>query len=224
MTRRSTMDRRNFLTAASFGAGGVVAGAGAQALVAAADGGGLAGKRVLIAIGEFSESLETYYMIYRLREAGAVPVVASQTVKRLQLVVHDFEQGYESYTEKPGYQVDVDIPYSQVDPKSFQGLLVPGGRGPEEIRLNPDLMRITKHFLEAKLPVGAMCHGVMVIYTAASIKDRNLTAYQGIKPDIELLGGTFLDQEVVVDGNLLTSRGWPDLPAFMREFMKLLGA
>lgn len=222
MAKRSSIDRRNFLTAASFGAGGVVAGAGGQALVAAAQETTIAGKRVLIAIGEFSEALETYYMVYRLKEEGAIPVTASKTVKRLQLVVHDFEAGYESYTEKPGYRIDVDIPYRQADPKSFQGLLIPGGRGPEEIRLDPDLLKIAKHFLEEKLPVGAICHGVMVVYTASSIRQRRLTAYQGIKPDIELLGGQYADQEVVVDGNLVTSRGWPDLPAFMREFLRLL--
>ena len=73
-----------------------------------------------------------------------------------------------------------------------------------------------------KQKIGAMCHGVMLVYTARAIKGRRLTAYQGIRPDIELLGGTFLDQEVVVDGSLITSRGWPDLPGFMREFTKLL--
>jgi protease I len=218
------MGRRTFLTAATAGAGGVVAGAGAQALAASATAPSVAGKRVLIAIGEFSEALETYYMVYRLKEAGAVPVVASLTVKRLQLVVHDFEEGYESYTEKPGYQIPVDMSYNQVVPETFQGLLVPGGRGPEEIRLNKDLNKIVTYFMEKNLPVGAMCHGVMVIYTAVSIKGRPLTAYQGIKPDIELLGGKYLDQEVVVDKSLVTSRGWPDLPPFMAKYMELLGA
>ena len=104
----------------------------------------------------------------------------------------------------------------------LQGVLVPGGRGPEEIRLDEDLIRIVGYFMDNNLPIGAMCHGVMVIYTARSINGRRLTAYQGIKPDIELLKGTYLDQEVVVDGSLVTSRGWPDLPGFMREFMSLL--
>jgi len=218
------VDRRKFLTAASIGAGGAVAGAGAQALVASAATGDLQGKRVLIAIGEFSEALETYYLYYRLKEAGAEPVVASKTVKRLQLVVHDFEPGYESYTEKPGYQIEVDLPYEHVDPKSFQGLLVPGGRAPEEIRLEKSAIDLVGYFLDNKLPVGAICHGVMLIYTARSIKGRRLTAYKGLKPDIELLGGVFLDQDVVVDGTLVTSRGWPDLPAFAAAFLKLLGS
>jgi len=218
------VNRRKFLTAASFGAGGAVAGAGAQALVSAQEKISVEGKRVLIAIGEFSESLETYYLYFRLKEAGAEPVIASTTVKDLQLVVHDFEPAYESYTEKPGYLIEVDIPFEHIDPKSFQGLLIPGGRGPEEIRLDKNLIETTAYFLDNKLPVGAICHGVMVVYTARSIKGKKLTAYKGLKPDIELLGGIFLDQEVVVDGSLVTSRGWPDLPAFSGAFLKLLSS
>jgi len=224
MSQTKGLDRRTFLTAASFGAGGAVAGAGAQALVASASNPALKGKRVLVAIGEFSESLETYYMVYRLKEEGVIPVVASRNVKSLQLVVHDLEKGYDTYTEKAGYRIDVDIPYRQVDPRSFHGLLIPGGRGPEEIRLDEDLKKLVRYFMEKRLPLGAMCHGVMVIYAAHTIKGRRLTAYQGIRPDIELLGGQFLDQEVVVDGSLVTSRGWPDLPFFMREFLTLLAA
>lgn len=214
------LHRRGFLAAGTVAAAGLAAGTSAQA--GSAPGGRLRGKRVLIGIGEFSESLETYHMIYRLREEGAVPLVASQTVKRLQLVVHDFEPAYEGYTEKLGYQVQVDVAYKNVDPSTFDGLLLPGGRAPEEIRLDSHLVDIVGYFLDKKLPIGAMCHGVMLIYTARPIKGRRITAYQGIRPDIELLGGKFLDQEVVVDGSLVTSRGWPDLSGFMREFIALL--
>lgn len=221
-TEKGEVRRRQFLAQ-----GGLV-GAGALGLTAgaahAAPLRGIRGKKVLIATGEFGESLETYCMKYRLEEEGATAVIASPTLKSLQLVVHDFEPGYEGYTEKPGYRIQSDIAYSQVDPESYDGLLIPGGRAPEEIRLQKDLIRIVGHFLDRKLPVGAMCHGVMIIYTARPIRDRTLTAYQGIRPDIELLGGKFVDKEVVVDGSLVTSRGWPDLPGFLREFLKLLRA
>ncbi|MBN1444039.1 MAG: DJ-1/PfpI family protein [Planctomycetes bacterium] len=222
MSSRKNIDRRGFLAAGAVAAAGLAAPAAAESRKAAPRGGRLEGKRVLIATGEFGEGLETYYMIFRLREEGAIPVVGSKTVKRIQLVVHDFEPAYEGYTEKLGYQVDVDIAYKSADPESFDGLLIPGGRAPEEIRLDKDLVKIVGHFLDKKLPVGAMCHGVMLIYTARPIKGRKMTAYYGIRPDIELLGGEFLDQEVVVDGSLVTSRGWPDLAGFMREYVKLL--
>jgi len=116
----------------------------------------------------------------------------------------------------------LSISYKDVDPAGYQGVLIPGGRAPEEIRLNPHLIHLVGSFMDRKIPVGAMCHGVMVLYTARSIRGRRMTAYRGIRPDIEALGGKFIDQEVVVDGSLVTSRGWPDLAGFMREFLRLL--
>jgi protease I len=221
MSTEKKMPRREFLAASTAGAAGLAAAGAAPARERGARG-RLQGKRVLIATGEFGESLETYYMIFRLREEGAIPVVGSKTVKRIQMVVHDFEPAYEGYTEKLGYQVDVGVAYKHADPKSFDGVLIPGGRAPEEIRQDPDLVEIVQYFLDKNLPLGAMCHGVMLIYTARPIKGRKLTAYSGVQKDIELLGGQFLDQEVVVDGSLVTSRGWPDLAGFMREFIGLL--
>jgi len=180
------------------------------------------GKRVLIAIGEFSEGLETYYMIYRLMEEGAVPVVAALQVKRLQLVVHDFEPQYSNYTEKLGYLIETQAAYKDVDPAEYDGLLIPGGRGPEEIRQYNDVLKIVGYFMDKKLPLGAMCHGPQVIYAARPIKGRRLAAYHGIRADVESAGGVFVDEPVVVDGFLVTSRGWPDLPYFMPKFLKLL--
>ena len=224
MSKENKIQRRDFITTGSMATAVLAGGIGTQALSAPAQSGRLAGKRIMIATGEFGEGLETYHMIFRLREEGAIPVVCSQTVKRIQLVVHDFEPAYEGYTEKLGYQVNVDMSYKHADPESFDGLLIPGGRAPEEIRLNKDLIKTVRYFLDNKLPLGAMCHGVMLIYTARPIKGRRITAYQGMRPDIELLGGKFYDQEVVVDGSLVTSRGWPDLTEFMREFIKVLSA
>lgn len=180
------------------------------------------GKRVLIAIGEFSEGLETYYMIYRLMEEGAVPVVAASQVKRLQLVVHDFDPQYSNYTEKLGYLIETQVAYKDVDPAEYGGLLIPGGRGPEEIRQYDEVLKIVGYFMDKKLPLGAMCHGPQVIYAARPIKGRRLAAYHGIRADVESAGGVFVDEPVVVDGFLITSRGWPDLPHFMPKFLKLL--
>ncbi len=180
------------------------------------------GKRVLVSIGEFSEGLETYYMIYRLMEEGAVPVVAAAQVKQLQMVVHDFDPQYSNYTEKLGYQIKVDVAYKDVNPAEYDGLLSPGGRGPEEIRQYDDVLKITGYFMDKKLPLGAMCHGPQVVYAARSLKGRRVAAYHGIRADVELAGGVFVDEPVVVDCSLVTSRGWPDLPYFMPKFLKVL--
>ena len=124
MSNQRRIDRRGFLAAGALAAAGLTAPAIAESRTA---GRRLEGKRVLIATGESGEALETYYMIFRLREEGAIPVVGSRTVKRLQLVVHDFEPAYEGYTEKPGYQVDVDVAYQDVVAAFGRGILAPGG-------------------------------------------------------------------------------------------------
>ncbi len=199
--------------AASVGAAGVAAAAATKATAAqatAAQSRGarkLQGKRVLVALGEFSEGMETYYMIYRVMEEGVVPVVAAAAVKRLQLVVHDFEPQYSNYTEKLGYQIEVEVAYKDVKPADYDGLLIPGGRGPEEIRQDQDMLRIAGHFIDKKLPLGAICHGPQVVYAARPVKGRRMAAYHGIRADVELAGAEFVDQPVVADGNLVTSRG-----------------
>jgi protease I len=180
------------------------------------------GKRVLVAIGDFSEGMETYYMVYRLIEEGAVPVVAAAEVKRLQMVVHDFDPNYSNYIEMRGYCIQTEVAYKDVDPTEYDAMLLPGGRGAEEIRQYDDALKITGYFLDKKLPLGAMCHGPQVLYAARSMKGRRLAAYGGIKADIELAGAEFVDKPVVVDGALVTSRGWPDLPHFMPKFLEVL--
>ncbi len=217
------ISRRQAITA-SLGAAGILAVGPTTARAQRQRSRPVRGKRVLIAIGEFSEGLETYYMIYRLMEEGAVPVVAASEVKRLQLVVHDFDPQYSNYTEKLGYLIETQVAYKDVDPAAYDGLLIPGGRGPEEIRQYDEVLRIVAYFMDKKLPLGAMCHGPQVVYAARPIKGRRLAAYHGIRADVESAGGVFVDEPVVVDGSLVTSRGWPDLPYFMPKFLKVLAS
>ncbi|MFW6171160.1 MAG: DJ-1/PfpI family protein [Planctomycetota bacterium] len=213
--------------AGSLGVAGVFA---AQATSAAAETStlqkrrALKDKKVLVAIGEFSEGLETYYMIYRLMEEGVKPVVAADSVKRLQLVVHDFEPEYSNYTEKPGYFIETDIAYEDVEPADYDALLIPGGRGPEEIRQYEAALRVTRYFIDNQRPVGAMCHGPQLLYAARGMKGRRMAAYQGIRADVEAAGATYVDEPVVVDGQMVTSRGWPDLPFFMPPFLEVIAA
>lgn len=208
--------------AASLATAGIAAITPTGALAKRSRRGPLKGKRVLIAVGEFSEGLETYYMIYRLMEEGVVPVVAASEVKRLQLVVHDFDPQYSNYTETLGYQLETHVAYKNIRATEYDGLLIPGGRGPEEIRQYDEVLKLVGYFMDKKLPLGAMCHGPQVIYAARRIKGRRLAAYHGIRADVESAGGVFVDEPVVVDGSLVTSRGWPDLPHFMPSFLKVL--
>lgn len=179
--------------------------------------------KVLIAAGDAVEAQELFYCFWRLKEAGVEVKVAAPKKKVLFTVVHDFEPDWETYTEKPGYRFAwVDVAYGEVKPEEFDGLVIPGGRGPEYMRLDPNLERIVKHFFEASKPVAAICHGVLAITAFGLAKGRRMTCYKAVAPDLKQAGADYVDEEVVVDGNLVTSRAWPDLPAFMREFLKLL--
>jgi protease I len=184
----------------------------------------LKGKKVLVGIGEFSEGMETYYMVYRLKEEGIIPVVAAAEVKAVKTVVHDFEPQYTNYTEKPGYFIQADIAYKDVNPADYDAMLIPGGRGPEEMRQLDDVLKIVRYFLDKKLPLGSMCHGPQVIWAAGPLAGRKMTCYYAIRPDLELAGAEFVDKGAVVDGNLVSSRGWPDLPEFMPAFLDVLAA
>lgn len=216
------ISRRKAL-AVTLGAAGVVAAGTAPAAAQRPTRKPLAGKRVLVAVGEFSEGLETYYMVFRLMEEGVVPVVAGAEAKRLQMVVHDFDPKYTNYIEMTGYCIETQIAYKDVHPADYDGLLIPGGRGPEEIRQLPEVLDLVGHFMDRRLPLGAMCHGPQVVYAARSVRGRKIAAYHGIRADVELAGAEFVDQPTVIDGNLVTSRGWPDLPDFMPKFLGMLG-
>ena len=181
--------------------------------------------KVLIVAGDAVEAQEIFYPYWRLKEEEFEVKVAAPTKKKLYTVVHDFEEGIETYTEKPGYGFGwVDMAFKEANPEEFDGLFIPGGRAPEYMRIYPELEGIVKHFFEKDKPVAVICHGPLVLLAYDLVKGRTLTAYMVLKPDIERAGGKYLDQEVVVDGKLVSSRAWPDLPALLREFIKLLKA
>lgn len=178
---------------------------------------------VLIVAGDAVEALELFYPYFRLNEEGFKVHVAAPSKKSLYTVVHDFEEGIETYTEKPGYRFGwVDMPYKKVNPKEYDGLVIPGGRAPEYMRTHADLETIVKHFFKAEKPVAAICHGPLVLSAYNLVKGRTLTSYPVLKADMERAGANYKDKEVVVDRNLVTSRAWPDNPAWMKEFIRLV--
>ena len=119
-------------------------------------------QKVLVLVGDAAEELDAMYPIYRLREAGYIADVAALTRREVQLVIHDFDPNSDAYTEKNGRKLPVDIAFSEVDPSEYVGLVIPGGRAPEYIRLDADVRRITEYFFEQDLPVGTICHGPQV--------------------------------------------------------------
>jgi protease I len=178
--------------------------------------------KVLMLTGDAGESLEVLYPYQRLREEGYDVDIAAPTKKRLQFVVHDFVDDFETYTEKPGYTWPADLAFSEVDPSDYVALVVPGGRAPEYIRNDPDFERIVRHFFDEERPVAQLCHASQALAAAGVLKGRRTAAYPALAPDVEAAGAEFVDSEAVVDGNMVSARAWPDHSGWMREFMSML--
>jgi protease I len=179
--------------------------------------------KVLILTGDAAESLEVMYPYQRLREEGYEVDIAAPSKKKLQFVVHDFEDGFDTYTEKPGYTWQADLAFADVEPSDYAALVVPGGRAPEYIRNDPDFKRIVEHFFSADpRPVAQLCHAPVALAAAGVLDGRRTAAYPALEPDVGAAGAEFVDGEAVVDGEMISARAWPDHPAWMREFVSLL--
>src|SRR5687768_1141787 len=178
--------------------------------------------KVLMLTGDAGESLEVMYPYQRLREEGYDVDIAAPSKKKLQFVVHDFVDGFDTYTEKLGYTWDADLAFSDVEPSEYVALVIPGGRAPEYIRNDPDVQRIIRHFFDEEQPVAELCHAPLALAAAGVLKGRRTAAYPALEPDVKLAGAEFVDGAGVVDGQMVSARAWPDHPSWMREFMALL--
>jgi protease I len=179
--------------------------------------------KVLILTGDAAESLEVMYPYQRLREEGYDVEIAAPAKKKLQFVVHDFEDGFDTYTEKPGYTLDADLAFADVNPSDYAALVVPGGRAPEYIRNDPDFKGIVEHFFsDDPKPVAQLCHAPIALAAAGVLEGRRTAAYPALEPDVDAAGAAFVDSDAVVDGEMISARAWPDHPAWMREFIAVL--
>ncbi|RKQ33538.1 DJ-1/PfpI family protein [Oceanobacillus halophilus] len=177
-------------------------------------------KKVLILAGDAVEALEIYYPYFRCLEEGYETTIAAGSPKKLHTVVHDFI-GWETYTEKEGYLIEATASFDEVDPEEYDGLIIPGGRAPEHIRLNENVPAIVSHFFEANKPIAAVCHASLVLTTVKEyMKGRELTAYIACKPEVEAVGSKYIHDPLHTDGNLISGHAWPDLPGLMKEFVK----
>jgi protease I len=182
----------------------------------------MAHPKILILTGDAAESLEVMYPYQRLREEGYLVHIAAPSKKKLHFVVHDFEPGYDTYTEKPGYSWEADLAFADVQPEHYAAMVIPGGRAPEYIRNNPDCQRIIRHFFEQRKPVAHLCHASLALIPAGVLKGRRTAAYPALEPDVRGAGAEFVDSAAVVDGMMISARAWPDHPAWMREFISVL--
>ena len=178
--------------------------------------------KILIVTGDAAESLEVMYPYQRLIEEGYDVDIAAPAVKKLQFVVHDFVDGFDTYTEKLGYTWPADVAFADVDPADYVALVIPGGRAPEYIRNDPDVQRIVRHFMNGDLPGAQLCHAPQILAAAGMLQGRRTAAYPALEPDVVAAGAEFVDAGAVIDGQMVSARAWPDHPAWMREFIEIL--
>ena len=178
--------------------------------------------RALMLTGDAAEELDVMYPLYRIREAGWDVDVAALTRRDVQLVIHDFDPNSDAYTEKNGRKLPVALAFSEVEVERYSALVIPGGRAPEYIRTDEHVRRITEHFFEKYLPVGTICHGPQVPAALGLLRGRTTAAFPPLRADMENAGATFVDGPDVVDGPMVSCRGWPDLPEWSRAFMRVL--
>lgn len=180
------------------------------------------GKKVLIVTGDAGESYEALYAVHRFQEAGFEPVVAAPSKRRLHLVIHDFEPGWDTFVERPGYGLESDITFDEVVVSDFEAILLLGGRAPEYLRHDPKLLEITREFESAGKWVFSLCHGIQILIAAGLVEGRHLTCYANVRNELELGGGTWGTPEAVRDGKIVTGQTWQSHPEFYREVFSCL--
>lgn len=190
----------------------------------------MAAQAILMLVGDYVEDYEVMVPFQILTMVGhTVHVVCpgKKAGEKVRTAVHDFE-GDQTYSEKPGHNFLLNASFDEVHPMEYDALVIPGGRAPEYIRLNPRVLEIVHHFATTHKPIAAICHGLQVLTAAQVLEDRLCTAYPAVMP--ELLGAGAKWAEVSetfsnahVDGNLVTAPAWPAHPEWMRKFLELLG-
>lgn len=188
----------------------------------------MAAKKILMIVGDFAEDYETMVPFQALQMVGhTVHAVCAgkQAGETIKTAVHDFE-GDQTYTEKPGHNFGLNATFDEIKAEDYDALVIPGGRAPEYIRLNDKVLSMVRHFAEANKPIASVCHGAQVLAAAGVLKGRSCSAYPAVGPDVTIGGGTFMDiavDQAHVDGNLVSAPAWPAHPAWLANFLKVLG-
>ena len=178
--------------------------------------------KVLVIIGDASETLDTMYPYYRLIEGGFQPVVAGPEVHRYQMVMHEVKPGWTITKEWEGYTLQSDIAFRDINPAEYLGIFFSGGRAPEYIREDEDLIGVTQHFFDERKPIMSVCHGVEIPARADRVKGRSMATVAKCKFDLEVCGGIYVDEPCVIDGNLVSGRTYHDNGHFVGPWIKLL--
>lgn len=179
-------------------------------------------KRVLIVTGDAGESYEALYSVHRLREAGVDAVVAAPAARRLHLVMHDFEPGWDTYVERPGYGLDAHLSIDAARAADFDAILLLGGRAPEYLRHNAHLITLVKSFESHGRWIFALCHGIQILAAAGLCEGRTVTCYENCRFEAEQAGASWAAEEAVRDGRIVTGQTWQSHPEFYRLVFQCL--
>ncbi len=178
--------------------------------------------QVLIVVGDATETVDTLYPFYRVQEEGIKPVVAAPEKRRYQMVMHEVKPGWTITKEWEGYTIEADIAFANIKPEDYLGIFFSGGRAPEYIRDDEDLLRVTRYFFEHNRPIASVCHGVEIPARAGCVKGRRMATVGKCRFDLEVCGGIFVNEPCVVDGNLVSGRTFHDHGHYMGAWIKLL--
>jgi protease I len=188
----------------------------------------MAAKRILMIVGDFVEDYEVMVPFQALLMVGhSVDAVCPdrRAGQMVRTAIHDFE-GDQTYSEKPGHRFTLNATFQDVKPESYDALVIPGGRAPEYLRLNEQVLRIVRHFAEANKPIGAICHAAQLLAAAGVLNGKSCSAYPAVGPEVRSAGGKFVDigmTEAHVDANLVTAPAWPAHPQWLAKFLQVLG-
>lgn len=188
----------------------------------------MAGKRILMIVGDFVEDYETMVPFQALLAVGHTVHAVCPDKKAgdsVATAIHDFE-GQQTYSEKRGHNFALNASFTEVDPARYDALVIPGGRAPEYLRMNARTLEIVQHFFATDKPVAAICHGAQLLAGARVLEGRTCSAYPACRAEVELAGGTYADIAIdaaVTDGNLVSAPAWPAHPAWIAQFLAVLG-
>jgi protease I len=186
------------------------------------------GKRILLLAGDFGEDYETMVPYQALQMVGHTVHAVCPDKKAGEYVltaVHDFE-GQQTYSEKPGHRFTLNASFAEARPEEYDALVIPGGRAPEYLRINAKVIELVQHFARAGKPIASICHGAQILAAAGVIRGKRVSAYPACAAEVKLAGAEYASvamDQAVTDGTLVTAPAWPAHPAWLAQFLAVLG-
>jgi protease I len=190
----------------------------------------MAKKQILMLVGDYVEDYEVmvpFQMLLMVGHDVHAVCPGKSAGETVATAIHDFE-GEQTYSEKRGHNFRLNATFDAIDASTYDALVIPGGRAPEYLRLDVQVLATVRHFDEANKPIAAICHGAQILSAAGVLDGKSCSAYPAVKPEVERAGGQYIEasegfDNAHVDGNLVTAPAWPAHPAWIAKFLGVLG-